>query len=125
VQTIRLLNKVNLMHFPRLTLVWRRRIERRSPAGVVEQWQRKRRRLACARGRATAVEEEEVCTRSRVAAAEEEAGSSDVDDSGGDRWSTERDRDLGSFGMKSETTRDRLLFIGSNLSAAVHEKRCG
>jgi hypothetical protein len=41
-QTITLLNKANLMHLPRLTSVWRRRIERRSSAGAVEWWQRRR-----------------------------------------------------------------------------------
>jgi hypothetical protein len=37
-------------------------------------------------------------------------------ESGGDLWS---DRDLESYGMKSEMTQDDLLFIGSKISAAV------
>jgi hypothetical protein len=65
---------------------------------------------------------EEACTRGRAAAAEEEAGSSGVDDGGEDQRRRERSGNLGSFGMESEMTRDRLLFIGSNLSTAVHKR---
>jgi hypothetical protein len=53
--------------------------------------------------------------------AQEEAG---VDGDGGDRQSRER-RGLREFGMKSKTTRDGLLFIGSKISIIVHnENRC-
>jgi hypothetical protein len=54
----------------------------------------------------------------------EEIGSSGVDGGGGD-WQSREQRsresggDLESFGMKSETTRGGLLFIGSKISAAV------
>jgi hypothetical protein len=74
VQTITLLNKVDLMHLPHLTSVWRQRIERRSPAGAVEQ--QRRRRPTCAHDRAVA---EEACTCGRA----EEAGSSNVDSGSG------------------------------------------
>jgi hypothetical protein len=55
--------------------------------------------------------------------AEEEAGVEAVvektDSSGIDDGGVESGRDLESFGMKSETTWDELLFIGSKISAAV------
>jgi hypothetical protein len=71
------------MHLPHLTSVWRRRIKR-SPAGAIERRRRRRRRLACTCGRAAV---EEVCVRGRAAV--EEAGSNDVDGSGGDRQNRE------------------------------------
>jgi hypothetical protein len=68
-------------------------------------------RFPCARGRAAAAAEEE---EAGVEVVVEETGSSGIDDGG-----VESGRDLESFGMKSETTWDRLLFIGSKISAAV------
>jgi hypothetical protein len=62
--------------------------------------------------------------------AAEETGSCDVDGSGGDRRSRERqsresDIDLESFVMKNETVWDGLLFIGSKISAVVlNQNRC-
>jgi hypothetical protein len=53
-------------------------------------WQWRRRRPACAHGAAVTAEEEAgMCARYRAAAAEEEAGSSDINDSEGDRQSRE------------------------------------
>jgi hypothetical protein len=70
------------MHLPRLTSVWRRQIEEESGghsrAAAAE---------ACGCSRAAAVEED-ACARGRAIA--EEAGSSSVDDDGGDRQSRER-----------------------------------
>jgi hypothetical protein len=64
-----------------------------------------------------------VCACGRAAAEEEETGSSSVDDGGGNRrsreWWSREWRRLREFGMKSETPRDRLLFIGLKLSATV------
>jgi hypothetical protein len=60
----------------------------------------------------------------------EETGSSGVDGGRGDRWSRERqsresDGNLESFGMKSEMTRGRLLFIGWKISPSVlNQNRC-
>jgi hypothetical protein len=36
----------------------------------------------------------------------------------------ESGRDLESFGMKKEMTRDRLLFIGSKISATILNSNC-
>jgi hypothetical protein len=61
-------------------------------ARAVVQWRRRRRRLACARGRAVAVEETS---------------------------GVESGIDLENFGMKSETPRNELLFIGLKLSSVI------
>jgi hypothetical protein len=53
--------------------------------------------------------------------AAEETGSSGIDGGGVDWRSRERGGgDLESFGMENETTRGRLLFIGSKISAVVN-----
>jgi hypothetical protein len=70
------------MHLPRLTSVWQRQIEEESGghsrAAAAE---------VCGCSRAAAVEED-ACARGRATA--KEAGSSGVDDGGGDRRSRER-----------------------------------
>jgi hypothetical protein len=72
---------------------------------VVERRRRRRKRkLVCTCGRATTVVEK--------------TDSSSVDGSSGDRRSRQRQR-LIEFCDKKEMARDRLLFIGSKLSAAV------
>jgi hypothetical protein len=54
----------------------------------------------------------------------EDTDSSDVNDERGERWSRESGRDSESFRMKSETARNRLLFIGSKISSAVLNQSC-
>jgi hypothetical protein len=81
-----LLNKTDLMHLPCLTSVWRQWIKEesggRSRAAAAEEEE------ACGCGRVAAVAEE-MCARGRAMVVAEEAGSSGVDDGGGDRQSRE------------------------------------
>jgi hypothetical protein len=73
------------MYLPRLTSVWRQWIKeesgRHSRAAAAEE-------EACGCGRVAAAAEE-MCTRGRAMVVAEEAGSSGVDDGGGDRQSRE------------------------------------